>query len=99
VSQCETFSSERPVGVRLGPYVPISKQEAAMAFEVIARGGPGEGTSSHETAKDAYEHAVRLLGEGLSYVAIRDEEGKECSTGDFSERYLDPMGKPSGSRS
>ena len=70
-----------------------------MAFEVIARGGPGEGTSSHESAVEAYEHAVRLLGEGLSYVAIRDEEGHECSTGDFAERYLDPLGKPESGQS
>lgn len=70
-----------------------------MAFEVIARGGPGEGQSSHESAMAAYEHAVRLLGEGLSFVAIRDEEGQEYSTGDFAERYLDPLGKPADSQS
>ena len=65
-----------------------------MAFEVIARGGKGEGTSSHESAMAAYEHAVRLLGEGLSYVAIRDEEGQEFATGEFAERYLDPLSQP-----
>ena len=70
-----------------------------MAIEVIARGGPWEGRSSHESAMAAYEHAVRLLGEGLSFVAIRDEEGQEYSTGDFAERYLDPLGKPADSQS
>jgi hypothetical protein len=74
--------------------MPRGKQEAGMAFDVIARGGPGEGTSSHESAMAAYEHAVRLLGEGLSFVAIQDEGGQEYSTGDFAERYLDPLGKP-----
>jgi hypothetical protein len=76
-----------------------TKQEAAMAFEVISRGGKGEEKSSHESAMAAYEHAVRLLGEGLSYVAIRDDEGQDYSTGEFAERYLDPLGKPSDSQS
>lgn len=66
-----------------------------MAFTVIARDNANEKTSSHTEAAAAYDQAVQLLQDGTSYVAIRDEEGQEYSTGDFAERYLDPVGKPS----
>jgi hypothetical protein len=63
-----------------------------MAFVVIARDASDESSTSHEGAQEAYQHAIRLLEEGMSYVAIRDEDGQELSSGDFAERYLDPLG-------
>ena len=65
-----------------------------MAFTVIARDNANEKTSSQTEAAAAYDQAVQLLQDGTSY-AIRDEEGQEYSTGDFAERYLDPLGTPS----
>ena len=64
-----------------------------MAFVVIARDdASAESSTPHEGPQEAYEHAIRLLEDGMSYVAIRDEEGQELSSGDFAGRYLDPLG-------
>ena len=70
-----------------------------MTFVVIARSGELEETFPHASATDAYEHALRLFEDGRSYVAIRDKQGQEYSSGEFAERYLDPMGKPNDSQS
>lgn len=63
-----------------------------MPFVVIARGETNESTTSHEQATEAYDQAIRLLEDGTSYVAIRDEQGREYSSGDFAARYLSPVG-------
>lgn len=63
-----------------------------MPFVVIARGEKNEPTTSHEQATEAYEQAIRLLEDGTSYVAIRDEQGQEYSSGEFAARYLSPVG-------
>ncbi len=55
-----------------------------MPFIVIARGEKGLATTSHEQATEAYEQAIRLLEDGKSYVAIRDEQGQEFSSGEFA---------------
>ena len=63
-----------------------------MPFIVIARGEKGLATTAHEQATEAYEQAIRLLEDGKSYVAIRDEQGQEYSSGEFAAQYLTPAG-------
>jgi hypothetical protein len=70
----------------------LGAKESAMPFEVIARSEKNEHVTQHEQATEAYEQAVRLLEDGASYVAIRDEQGQEHSSGDFAARYLSPVG-------
>jgi 23S rRNA pseudoU1915 N3-methylase RlmH len=64
-----------------------------MPFVVIARSEKNESTTSHEQATEAYEQAIRLLEDGTSYVAIRDEQGKEYSSGEFAACFLNPVAK------
>ncbi len=70
-----------------------------MTFVVVVRTDEREETFPHASATDAYEHAIRLFEDGRPYVAIRDKQGQEYSSGDFAERYLDPLGRPADSQS